>query len=430
MRLSVIMNNNLKSRGFKALLATQFLGAFNDNAFKLIISFIAVEHMIKSAAGAQYLSAASAFFILPFLLFSSYAGFFADRVSKRTIMIYAKFAELAIMTLGMIALFSGNFAFIYAVLFLMGTQSAFFGPAKYGILPEVLTEEEISEGNGLMQMWTFLAIILGMAFGGFLMTAVKGKAYLGSIAFIIISLLGIITSFYIHKVLPSGSKRKFQINFLSDIWSTIKIVKEKRPMYLSMTGIVYFWFLGALFQLNILLYTSKMMHVSQLATGLLLTVVALGVGTGSFLAGKLSRGKIEFGFVPLGSVGLSIFSILLAFSYASIPFTVICLVFLGISSGFFVIPLNAYIQENSPKDSRGKFLATTNFLSFTGILAASGMLWLILEVIGLSPAGAFGFLGGLTIISTIYIVLLLPDSFSRFLALISVLCPLRRNRLL
>ena len=141
----------------------------------------------------------SAFFILPFLFFSSYAGFFADKISKRTIMIYSKFAELAIMALGMIALFSGNFAFIYAVLFLMGTQSAFFGPSKYGILPEVLTEEEISEGNGLMQMWTFLAIILGMAFGGFLMTAIKGKAYLGSIAFIIISLLGIITSFYIHK---------------------------------------------------------------------------------------------------------------------------------------------------------------------------------------------------------------------------------------
>jgi len=407
------MKNNLKGRGFKALIVTQFLGAFNDNAFKLVISFLAVEKIAGSPGGAQYLSAASAFFILPFLVFSTYAGYLADKVSKRTIMIYAKFAEIVIMFLGFFAIRSGNFNYIYLVLFLIGTHSAFFAPAKYGILPEVLNDEELSEGNGLLQMWTFLAIIAGTASASFLVAVAKGKVYLTSMLFITIAIVGAISSFFIFKAPPGGTKRRFQINFVKDIYDSILAIRKKRAMRLSMAGTVYFWFLGAIFQLNILMYATKMMKISEVATGILLIVVAVGVGLGSFVAGKLSGRKIEFGFVPMGSIGLSIFSILLAFSYKSFFCTSVCLFFIGISSGFFVIPLNAYIQEKSPSDAKGRFLSTINFMSFIGILAASGMLWFMLEVLKLSPAGAFGFIGLLTVIGTVYIVGLLPTSLIR-----------------
>jgi len=300
-----------RKKGFRALLITQFLGAFNDNAFKLVISLFALERFITKSGGTEYLSIAGAVFITPFILFSTYAGFLADRFSKRIIIIWAKVAELFIMVMGLVAFTLGNIWFMFAALFLMGSQSAFFGPSKYGIIPEILKEEEISWGNGLISMWTYLAIILGTASGGFLVTFAKGEIHRTAIIFIIISLVGIITSLFITKVVPSGSTRSFRLNFLTEVIGTVKKIYGERVLYLTIVGLVYFSLLGGLFQLNILLYSKNMMNLTDTQTGLFLTLVALGIGLGSILAGKLSAGKIEFGLVPLGAIGLSIFSIML-----------------------------------------------------------------------------------------------------------------------
>jgi acyl-[acyl-carrier-protein]-phospholipid O-acyltransferase/long-chain-fatty-acid--[acyl-carrier-protein] ligase len=409
------MERTTQKRGFKALLATQFLGAFNDNAFKLVISLLAVDLFVGKTGGTQYLSIAGVIFILPFLLFSAYAGFISDRFSKQKIIVVTKALELFVMVLGFLALLKGNISAIFLVLFLMGLQSTFFSPAKYGILPELLSDKDLSEGNGAIQLWTYMAIILGTVCGGYLFYITKAQVYKASFVFIAISILGILTSVFVTKVKPSGSERRFEWNFIKEIFRNVKKIKSDRPIFLSILGLVYFGLLGGLFQLNIILYTRKVMEVSQFYTGLLLTTVALGLGIGSAFAGKLSGRKIEFGLVPLGAIGLSVFSIILGFKYSSFISVAICLFILGISGGFYIVPLNAFVQQKSPEDRRGQILATMNFLSFSAILLASVVLFVLREIAKLNAAQIFVVSGIATIVVTVYICFLLPDCLLRFI---------------
>ncbi len=415
MKTKTSVKNSTSARGFKALLVTQFLGAFNDNAFKLIIALLAIDIFGGLKGGTLYISIAGAIFILPFLLFSTYAGYLADRFSKKVIIIGAKVAELLIMVLGLFVFLWGNIWMMFFILFLMGAQSAFFSPSKYGILPEILNTEDISEGNGKIQFLTFLAIILGTASGGFFMGLSAAQPHQISYLFIIISLIGIVTSLFITKVSPSGSLRQIQWNFLAEVRANLKTLLKRRPIFLAIMGSVYFGLLGALFQLNILLYTRRVMQISHNGAGLLLTVVAFGIGFGSFSAGKLSDKKIEFGLVPLGALGMSVFSLCLGFTYHSFLFTLICLFFLGLSGGMYIIPLNAFIQQRSPKQERGKVLATNNFLGFSAMLLASVLLWLLREVLRLNAVQIFIFAGILTLGVTYYISTLLPKAFLRLI---------------
>jgi len=409
------MKTKIQKPGFKALLATQFLGAFNDNAFKLVISFIAIDKFIHQGNSGLFLSLSGAVFILPFLMFSTYAGFLADRFSKQKIIVGAKIAELIVMILGLGALMQGNIWPILFVLFFMGMQSAFFGPSKYGILPEILKENELSQGNGLMQMWTYAAIILGQAAGGYFVHMTSPHLYQTAFVFIGISAIGIITSLFVEKVKPSGSERPCQMNFIKEIFCNIQSIRKNQAIFLSVIGLMYFGFLSGLFQLNILLYARQTMGLNHLLASSLLAILALGIGGGSVLAGRCSDQKIELGIVPLGAMGLSIFTILLGFVYESYALVAICLFILGMSSGFYIIPLHALIQKESPKERRGQFLATSNFLTFSGIFLGFLSLYVFKDFFRLTPNHIFVFVGVLTIFSTGYICKLLPYSFARFI---------------
>jgi len=363
--------SNLKSKGFKGLLVTQFLGAFNDNAFKLVISLLAVKLFIdQPGVASKYIALAGGLFILPFILFSAYAGYLADRYSKKRIIVLAKFAEVVVMTLGFLAFVTKSIPSMLAVLFLMGTQSAFFSPAKYGILPEIMDDEELSQGNGQLQLWTFIAIVLGTAIGGQLLDLFSDP-YKTSFIFIAIAIIGIFSSFYVTDVKPSGSQRKFQKNFLKDMISTLREIKKEKTLFLCIMGSAYFWFLGAILQMNIILYAKNMMGISDSATGVLLTGIALGIGVGSVLAGHWSGEKIEFGLVPLGAIGLGVTLILVGFSYESFFFTLLLFFILGMNCGFFNIPLTAYIQQKSPRDGKGRVIAANNFVSFCCMFLSS-----------------------------------------------------------
>ena len=417
----------LRSSGFRAFLATQFLGAFNDNAFKLVIFLMAARVLDDST---NFVTLAGALFSLPFILFSEYAGFLADRFSKKTVMVWAKVAEIAVMLLGGFALWRGDLTAMAVVLFLMGSQSAFFGPSKYGILPEMLPDEDLSRGNGWVQMWTFLAIIAGTAIAGplykFFAEQIKlasglvigfdGRPYLASVVFVAVAALGTAASLFVTPVPAAKSGKRFELNFLRDVCSTVREVHRSRALFLCMMGSCYFWFIGALFQMNVFLYAQKMMDAGPIRTGLLLTAVAFGIGCGSVLAGRWSGEKVEFGLVPLGAAGLGLFSVILSFCYASYAVTLTALFMLGASAGLYMIPLHAFIQQESPADSKGRVLATTNVLNFVSILLASAALWFLQKMLPLNPALVFLVTGLASFAVIAYIIHLLPDFLLRLLA--------------
>jgi acyl-[acyl-carrier-protein]-phospholipid O-acyltransferase/long-chain-fatty-acid--[acyl-carrier-protein] ligase len=399
---------SLQKIGFKALLVTQFFEAFNDNAVKVVVTFVAIDHFTRQGMGTLFVSLAGVVFILPFLLFSTYAGWLADRFSKKTIIIIAKVAELIILLVGLVSFIKINMGGMLTVLFFMGLHSAFFSPSKYAILPEILEEDDLSNGNGQLQMWTYSAIILGQAAGGYLLQIFKAEFFKVYFVFMAIAVLGIITSVFISNVPPSGSKRKLEWNFLKELWGNFIYIKPMRAIFLSIMGLVYFAFLGGLFQPNILLYARIMMEVDHLLSSILLVSVSLGIGMGGLMAGRFSDQKIELGLVPLGAIGLSLFSVLLGFSYHSYGMVLIVLFLLGMSCGFYIVPLNTLIQYQSPHDQRGRIIATNNFLSFSAILLSSLAIYVFGEILKMNAAVTFVMMGVTTILGTAYICRLLP----------------------
>ena len=399
---------NKYAKGFKAFLMTQFLGALNDNAFKLIIGLLMIDHFSGMPEGSFYLSLSGILFVLPFLLFSTYSGFLADRFSKKTIIVIVKAVEMAIAALAVYGFSTVNVHVLLVVIFLMGTHSAFFGPAKYGIIPELLPSSAIPEANGVMIFLTYIGIILGKIVGGTLAQYGEHQMHLIGYALLLISCAGFLSSLFIGNVAASGSQRPFQANILWEIFENIRQIKKDRPIYLSIFGLTYFAFLSGLFELNILVYAKDMVLADKMHTSYLLIFLAMGIGLGSLLAGKMSDQKVELGLVPLGAIGISFFSLLLGFSYHS--FEVVCanLFLLGSFSGFLIVPLNSLIQKDSPLDKRGQILATNNFLSFSGILLGSGVLYIFRQWFHLNPAQIFIVCGILTILGTIYACKLLP----------------------
>ncbi len=370
-------NKSTFNRSLKALLTTQFLGAFNDNAFKIIISLLGIQLITGERQSAAFVSIVGALFVLPFIVFSPLAGYLADRYRKRNVIVAMKIVELGIMILGLWALLSNNLVLLCLSLFLMATQSAFFSPSKYGILPEILDERDLSRGNGYLQMFTFIAIILGSAFGGRIKEIFTPDVWKASIILIALSALGLFISLFIKKGKAARPDAEFQVNGFKRCFNILKIIKKDKPLFLALCGIAYFWFLGAVFQMNILLYAKNILHTTDSQIGMLLAVVSLGIGVGSILAGRLSEGRIEFGLVPLGAIGLTAFCALLGVQTLSYMAVIVILFFLGSSAGFYTVPLNAFFQQRSPESQRGEFLATSNIVTAFATLSGSLFIWLV-----------------------------------------------------
>ena len=409
------MKSDCSSRSFRALLFTQFLGALNDNIFKLLVSLLIVAQLQEEGSGSFYLGLAQALFVLPFVLFSSYAGYFVDRFSKVTIIRLVKVLEVVVMGLGLSFFIQGNIFALLLVLFLMGFQSTLFSPAKYGVLPEMLESRELSKGNGFLEFWTFLAIILGTAGGSFLKWGFSERMLVPGICVLGISFLGLVGSFFIQKTEVEKSSAAFELNPFGRVFSILKDVREQRALFLVILGIAYFWFVAAFFQVNLIPYAQKVLGLDELGTGMLLSILAVGIGLGSLGAGYLSGGKVELGLVPLGAAGMSVFSLLLALVNESVVLASMGMFCIGLSAGFFSVPLNAYLQQCSPAEQRGSYIAVSNVLSFGSMLIAS-LAFSLLAKSSLFPANAlFAGIGLLTVAASIYIFRLLPEAFIRCL---------------
>jgi acyl-[acyl-carrier-protein]-phospholipid O-acyltransferase/long-chain-fatty-acid--[acyl-carrier-protein] ligase len=398
----------LAYRGVQPFLWTQFLGAFNDNVFKIIVSLIAIE-TIGPLAGAARVGAV---FVLPFLLFSGYAGHLADKYSKRSVLIVTKSLEIVAMALAVPALMLGRLDLLLVVLFLMATHSTFFGPAKYGIVPEILPDTEISRANGLLEMSTFAAIVLGTGFGGAIYQAWSAEPWKLGVVLVAIAVIGTITSFGIAPVGAARPDQRFSINPWGEIGRGIARLWPDRTLWMTAVGLTFFWFLGALLQMALIPFGREVIGVDDANATRLYTPLAVGIAAGSLLAGRLSGDKVELGLVPIGAFGLGVFSLAFAGSTTYVG-TAITLAALGIAGGFFAVPLNALIQQRPAESEKGRVLATANFMATVGILLASVTLaasdWVSLT----TPQLLVG-VGAFTLLSSVYVLLRLPDFFVRF----------------
>jgi len=401
------------SLGF--LNCAQFLGALNDNTYKLALIFFLIE--LKGASSANtILSAAGAIFVIPFLLFSSMAGVLADRYSKNRIVILIKAAEIGIV-LGIIASFAFKQVWLgYALLFCLATQSAFFGPSKYGIIPELVPKTRVSKANGLVTSFTYLAIILGTFFASFLVQVTGGNYIVVGLFCLLVALVGFLSSFGIKYTPPKGSTKKIDPFFLRQIVKTLHDCRGIKHLLISIAGSSYFLFIGAFTQLNIIPYAMNSLGLSKEMGGYLFLTTALGIAFGAVLAGRASKKRVELGLTCVSGLAISVIFSMIGLITNNITLTLICLFFLGIFGGYFTVPFDTFIQLFSPEEHRGHVIAATNFLSFVGVLFASIAILLFNEAFGLTAASSFFVVGMITLLFSIYLVIRLSDLFLSFTA--------------
>ena len=404
----------LRDGAFQSFLWTQFLGAFNDNVYKMIVSVGAVELAANQLLGSRYLAIAGAVFVLPFLLFAGYAGQLADRASKTRVLQVTKAFEIVVMGVGMIALYLRSIEMLLVVLFLLAMQANFFSPAKYGILPEMLPEAQLTRANGLIELSTFAAIVLGTSVGSFLFARWKGEPLIMGGMLLAIAMVGSLTSLFIRKVPASGSRLPMQWNPFGEVWTGVQRIYRDRPLWLTVAGISYFWFVGALFQMAVILVGSESLHLSETRTGLLVTALAVGIGLGSIAAGWLSGDAVEIGLVPYGAALLGLASLLLGFAH-SFASSILCLAVAGFAGGLFIVPLNAFLQERAEPEEKGRLLATNNFLNMIGVVLASGSLYLFHDLLRWTPSEILAALGVVTLAATVYIAWLVPAPLIRLI---------------
>src|SRR5439155_13559338 len=324
-----------------------------------------------------------------------------------------KLLEIVIMAFATLGFLWRSLPMGLAAIFLMGVHSAIFGPSKYGLLPELLPERRLSWGNGVLELGTFLAIITGMAAGAVLYDRFKGREVWSGAVLMVLAAAGLVLSLGITRVPAADPLKKFQANFLGDLWRQIQLMRRDRVLWLACLGNTYFWFIGQLLQQSVVDYGENVLKIGEVRTTLLLAALAIGIGLGSFAAGYLSGGKIEYGLVPLGSLGLSVFAALLwhpALTFRQILAVVAALGFFG---GFFIVPISALLQHRPGKECKGAVLAAANLLSSAGLFVAAGVYWTLAIALHLGPRGVFMIGAVMTLAATIYISWLLPDSLLR-----------------
>ncbi|MGH9493007.1 MAG: MFS transporter, partial [Terriglobales bacterium] len=407
-------------RSFWCLILTQFMSAFIDSVYKNLVIFLILAMGLSHAQRDRLVFIVSALLAAPYILFSMTGGYLADRFSKRSVIIALKVFEIGLLILGLAGLARGNLPLQLAGVFLLNTQGALFGPSKYGLLPEVLPEKRLSWGNGVLELGTFLAIIGGVGTAGLLAVRFQGAQHWSGLLLIGTSVVGLLASLGIGPVPGGNVTRKFQVNFVAELIAELRGVRGDRPLLLAVIGNTYFWFLAALLQVIILVYGSETLRIGAGDNAYLQAAIAIGIGLGSLAAGYLSGDHIEYGLIPLGAAGMTVFAAALAFEGHTFRTALLLLWLLGFFAGFFAVPLLAMIQHRPQPDRKGGVIAAANWMSFVGILLGPGVYWLLTagapKVFGggeMSPPRLFLIASLITLAGTIYVVWLLPDSLLR-----------------
>ena len=406
----------IKDKRFWPTFWTQFFGALNDNVFKnaLVILITFKSFSLGGLNSEAMVALCGGIFILPFFLFSAVAGKMADKIAKNALIQSIKLAEIIIMGVATLGLLTNSITLLLITLFLMGTQSAFFGPVKYSILPEIIEKDELIQGNALFEMGTFLAILMGTILGGSLI-AMQASEYIVSAAVLVFSIIGFVFSKKISPLPAVTPEAKFDFSIFRPTFELLKLAKSQKGNWNSILGISWFWFLGAALLSLFPGYAKDVLQGDNSTVTLLLAIFSIGVALGSFLCEKLSKERLELGLVPIGSIGMTLFIFDLTTQTENIILGRILfdIFMLSVFSGFFIVPLYTFIQERSKDKERSQMIAANNIVN-AAFMVVSSLFLSFLFAKKMSYSTIFLILGGLNTIVACYIYTVIPEFLLRF----------------
>ena len=392
-------------RGFWCLMGTQFQNAFSDNALKQLIILVLLASAATSAGEAEQdrmVSLVTAVFSAPFILFAMLGGWLADRNSKQRMMVYVKAAEMGIMAFAGVALALGSLPLKLGAIFLMGCHSAIFAPSKYGILPEILPHEKLSWGNGILELLTFLGVILGTVAAGIFSDFFKGSEWIAGPILMVIAFGGWMLSRQVTPVPAADPTCPVRINPVTDLWRQLRIMKQDRDLWRACWGNTGFYFISALVMMNVVVFGKSVLNLTGTQNSMLNVWLALGIGFGSVVAGYASRGHIEYRLVPIGALGLALSTVPMGMEGVTADTFRICMATLGFSAGLFIVPVVSVIQHRPSPESKGAVQGSVSSLSFLGIMAAAGVQWVARETFHISSGQVFWVCGASAIICGAY----------------------------
>ncbi len=424
-------------RYFGPFFCTQALGAFNDNVFRFALmftlTFTAADHLALNVN--LLMNLAAGLFILPFFLFSGIAGQLADKYEKSLVIRRIKLLEVAIMSVALVAFTLQLWWLLLVLVFAMGIQSALFGPVKYALLPQHLAEEELVSGNALVGMGTFVAILLGTLLGGLLAGWAAEQTWILGVAVFAFALLGLVASWQVPTAAAGDPKLRLNWNLYSQTRKVLQQAGQRRSVFLAILAISWFWFIGSGYLTQFPNFTRSVLLGNESVATLLLSLFSLGVGGGALLCGYWSRGKIELGLVPLGALGMAVFSLdlylqasnfspgvenadlggLAEFFAAGGGRIALDLFLAGLSGGLFIVPLYSLVQRRTQVTSRAQVIAALNVLNALAMVVSALAGLLLLGVLDL-PLPSFFLLYGLSaLVVALLAIKLARDALLRFL---------------
>ncbi len=426
----------LRQLRFAPFFWTQFSGAANDNLFKFAFTVmvtyqLSVDWLPPAMAGLVI----GALFILPFLLFSATSGQLTDKYDKTKMIRFVKNLEIAIMLVAAVGFVAGNIPILLLCTFLMGVHSTLFGPVKFAYMPQVLNERELTGGNGMVEMGTFVAILLGNVAGG-LLVALPGIGHTTvAVACVVAALAGRAVAQFIPSVPATDPGLTINWNPFTETWRNLKLAHENIVVFRSLLGISWMWFFGAVFLSQFPSLAKNVLHGNEQVASLLLVVFSIGIGVGSLLCEVLSRRHVEIGLVPLGAIGMSVFSIDLYFASRSLPPSEIMglaafmaqgahwrvmldLALLSLFAGLYSVPMYALIQMRSQPTHRARIIAANNILNALFMIGSSLIAGALLGA-GFTVPQIFLFTGLANAVVAFYIFMLVPEYLLRFIAWVS-----------
>ncbi|KAF0808426.1 acyltransferase [Alcanivorax xiamenensis] len=421
----------LFKRRFGPFFGTQFLGAFNDNVFRQGLILLIASGVVVGTEVNTLNNVALALFIVPFFLFSALAGQIADKFDRASLIRWIKFAEIVIMSCAALGFYFDAVYGLLTVLFFMGLQSTFFGPIKYSIIPQHLPNEELVRGNALVEMGTFLAILLGSVSG--VMLKMGGNTPLViSTAVIGLAVLGFVCSLGIPKAPAADPGLRLNWNLWKETWHIVGYAREVKSVWMSVLGISWFWFLGAAYTTQLKVYVDDYLMGTEGLYALLLATFSIGIGLGSFFCEKASGKRVELGLVPLGSIGISVFGIDLFFSYASLNLSgqlsiseflqqpggyriMADLLGVGIFGGFYIVPLFAFVQHRSNPKHLARIIAANNILNALLMVASAVAGIVFVGLLDLTVPQFFLALALANVVVALYIYTVVPEFMIRLL---------------